>query len=635
MQERRLQLPYPAPFPQWSKYHQPAVTSRPFLTVDDKFAHLSPRLFPIQLAASLILPPPPKNNNNNSGNSKKLLTSPQPSSQLIPSPSSSYSITNNNNLCVVPDSSSKTPLIAATPDASLEHLAIYQLDARDEFVKNSVVRCARRYRDINGELDTWKLGNLNIRNNIDIDSNVISADTMRSTVCGVQAVECDDDGGLLLASLADSLCIGRYNSGGKELVWVDHISIPNLRATDVNRVALTEFAAVDNFSLKLYDIATAACTLAEDVQPISPKYSYRWVQYGAHPRTVLVASKRAICRFDLRQSNSNRSDEILVNPVDAWNLCPKVDVGISYFEKHPNNPFMTVLATGTVLAVVDARMAGSPLLEWNITYGNDISNAALMPLNDNTNDLAIALSAKVTSDLALFHLTSDFKVSAEEILLNPQDPANFRRFQSDLNDTGNSNYNKNFNDINSDSDDEDGPVVSHPHILWSDMPLVHLEQFPPGNELRGIALLPEPQKGPKRRKFSLVQSSPRYGITAQRVGCEKFKDGTYAFEAPLRDSEDEDIDTAEKYNLLYGMDSAVDMLNARDALLVEAEGPETAEKIIQQAVEPGLRMVKRLKCLDTRDVLAVRQVLDGGGELDADMIEDEGDRSNKKKRKLQ
>jgi len=81
---------------------------------------------------------------------------------------------------------------------------------------------------------------------------------------------------------------------------------------------------------------------------------------------------------------------------------------------------MSILATGSILAVIDHRMLRSPLLEWNITHGNDISHAAVMGINEkDTNDVAIAISANVTSDLHVYHVTSDFKVSAEEILANP------------------------------------------------------------------------------------------------------------------------------------------------------------------------------------------------------------------------
>jgi len=310
----KYQLPYPAPFPTWAKYYQPAVTSRPFLTVDDKYAHLSPRLFPVQLAANFLhesrSPPPP------------------PSSSLSPSSSYSISRTNNvNTLRVVPDSASDIPLVAATTDGTLDDLSIYQY-ANDQLVNVSQVSqpspARKKRRNSSYDFVAYMHGDLaeidkiNNNNNTNSNSNsngtpkknkkkntVVSDATMASSVYGVQAVECDDDGGLLLAELSDNVCVGRYNSGGKSLVWVEDIALPGLRASCVSPVALTEMVALDKYSLLLYDIATATRTLTADIQPIAPRNAYRWIQYAAHPRNVLLASKRNISRVDLRAHNSN------------------------------------------------------------------------------------------------------------------------------------------------------------------------------------------------------------------------------------------------------------------------------------------------------------------------------------------
>ncbi|KAI9209575.1 uncharacterized protein BJ171DRAFT_484456 [Polychytrium aggregatum] len=89
---------------------------------------------------------------------------------------------------------------------------------------------------------------------------------------------------------------------------------------------------------------------------------WKSLEYGSHPRSVLVASASTLRAIDLRTPPTSASSNMIMSfPHDK----------ITCFKRHPSYSFQTTLATESRLVVIDERYTKAPLLVWAHSYPKD------------------------------------------------------------------------------------------------------------------------------------------------------------------------------------------------------------------------------------------------------------------------
>lgn len=386
--------------------------------------------------------------------------------------------------------------------------------------------------------------------------------------------------GLIAARVRDAVFLGVFRDSFEEFKWVDRFAMESSCATCINELSMNEVAALDASALSVFDLEYGHPIAAPlDLQPLDTSSLYRWLRYGAHPRTLFLANASGVGFVDLRAMSAADGETNVLDPRNDWNLC-KLDTGVCYFDKHPRQPFQSVLMTSSLLCIMDSRMLQQPLLEWNINCSEPYLSGAVAAVDsvENQNqecDIVIALASAPASDLWVLHASQGSGFAAD--LLTPSTAgAPGKRERS-----------------------------KHPRLLWSDMPLEQLDRFPERHEARGIALVPFP----KEKRISLLQYSVQGGTIAQLLGCEPFQDGDHLFITP-----DKDNDQEEPCGLLVGMDSFASILNARDIAVTEphvngrgATAGRAINKHFEADFNPGWKMYQRLSRLDARDAQHLRK----------------------------
>ncbi len=536
-----MQLPYPAPLPGWTKHAHPCIVSRPFSTVHSNIMHRIPRLYPIQLASRYVIPS--DINSLDAPKSKLLHHGDECNRVTVPM---SQCVTEwHNNMCSLPFDSNKDTVLAGTSSGTFGDIALWQIGL-----------------DESGTTDYFTpLPTPN--------SGAQFPNRAQETVKAMSAAKKDSNGGVLAACCSKCVCVGRYDDAGTYLNWVGLIDIQNALDVDLNPISQNEIVILDRSAIQVFDLVqgTANCLFQADFQPLAPHAAYRWVHYAAHPRTLLTSSRRHVARVDLRCDSDSILDNTIVKPHTAWNL-PSIDQGISFFTPHPSHPFRSILTTDSLLAVIDSRMTNTPLLEWNLSLNDDFPAVSVAALNTGPDaDFVIAVSSRVFRNLFVFHATSC--LSPNETVFSVLGDLETRSSEERLFQT---------------------------QPVWSDMPLAHLDQFMPGLDNRGLALVPHPGGS----RISLVQSSTRKGMMTQLLGCETFNDGSFRFEPQSRSE-------AREQHLLHGVDSAVNVLNSRDSIIASSSiDLQRARDKLLKDFEPGNRILENLSCMDARDSLAAR-----------------------------
>eukprot|EP00171_Calliarthron_tuberculosum_P015209 IDg15209t1 len=497
-----LQLPYPAPLPSWSSLKHPSVIPRPFLTPHPTERHLFPRLFPVQLNARALYRDSSLCDPAVAGcdTLEDTITNERRLSSAVPAvpgrllsgldrradespPLPLWRIAPRNAMCAMNDGEDGDALVALTTTGRLDSVALWRGElhdnnSRDDFTRLPISRHQK-------EAFTDEVFDL------------------------IGAEDCGQ-GGLLAARLSRMVALGRFGPGGTDLNWVDRIPIDDgVCALTLSKQSMIELSTIDQFSFRVFDIATSGsvrrCRRA-DIQPFSQLRRFRWLRYAAHPRCLLLASRAVVSRIDLRM----RIKAVPLLDVRKQLHLHKMDGGLIYFGAHPTHPFRSVLASETLVAVSDERLLKHPALEWNVPTGTALAGmGSSCTLGTRpSDDLVVAIADPVGSELSVLHATHGHDFLQTEDIIGPADSSlklGSFRFQ-------------------------------HPEQLWSDLPLRHLDRFGPRGLMTplGLTLV----RHPRSSRVSLLQAVPGRGVITQLLGVEPFEDGTHLFEPPPR-AEDE------------------------------------------------------------------------------------------------
>lgn len=555
-QHTELQLPYPAPLPSWTGNAHPCVVPRPFLTPHNRLVYATPRLFPVQLSALPVC---------------------RALSLHHRTPIAVGERIHNNEPCHIHTVAPAVPaaLLDSLCQQQEEEEALEQLPSRSTFGPRNAM-CAVNDGD-NGaplvaltttgqlhDVALWK-GTLLDSDSRDLFTRMRPASRAIDNNQVFDLVAADDigQGGLLAARLSHSLALARYESGGQCLKWHDNVNVPApTRAVALNAMSMAEMCALDRFALRVYDINSGLRESSEtELQPLGESFS--WMRYAAHPRTLLLCGRRNIVRVDLRESNGQSHP--LLDVCDGLSLS-RCDDGVQYFSTLNN--FRSVLATESQICVIDQRMPRAPLLEWHFALGHS-SNALGACITTSKRDIIIALADPASATLAVLHATRG------------------HRFSDDLSRP---------TDLNAQHGDA---RLQHPQLLWSDVPLTHLDRFGPrgATMAHGLALACHPGAS----RVSLLQAVPGCGVISQLLGVDTFENGTHCFERPVAD------DVAKREIVGVPHDSIANIINQYDANVAnKIHGKPLKHSLRKRKVGRAIAAATRLRRLDARDALLLQ-----------------------------
>lgn len=373
--------------------------------------------------------------------------------------------------------------------------------------------------------------------------------------------------GMVLATTASALSFGTFDDVAFQ--WNFQFDLGRIVATAFNPVLPEEFALVCDDGV----FAGTASTLQNvlfyqktdqvfaDIQPICPKARFRQVHYGAHPRTLLLANPRGICRHDLRAPNANTVRDGVLDIEDHWGLSLK-DTEVAFFQPlRQSNAFHIVLATRTALFYVDVRRPHAPLLDWSLSLPSTVDHMAVCEMMaSEVNFDVIALSSTRHCYLEMFH----------GVHLRNDEMFGFDGSQN-------------------------GKVWRPPlptcEVLWSDMPLAHLQQLQKPSPTAGLMILPLEKTG----TVSLLQWSATEGLIAQLINIKAFQDAGRSFdklaEAPVRQ-----------------FDSSI-LAWKHQQSLAEVGRHTTCKHLKCCALQrsPGLSLLNRLRLLFVKDALDLQE----------------------------
>mmetsp|Transcript_13633 Transcript_13633/g.24449 ORF Transcript_13633/g.24449 Transcript_13633/m.24449 type:complete len:633 (+) Transcript_13633:89-1987(+) len=121
-----------------------------------------------------------------------------------------------------------------------------------------------------------------------------------------------------------------------------------------------------------------------------------WVEYSVSGGSVLVIDRNGVRSLDFRSSQYSNSTQS--SRVSDWNL-HRNDQGISCFKKFQSlGPYYYLLATDTILAIMDERHMSLPIFEWSYPYPKSphpITHICHVPIDvkENFNSTASMIDA--------------------------------------------------------------------------------------------------------------------------------------------------------------------------------------------------------------------------------------------------
>lgn len=568
-----LQLSYPAPLPSWSSSNHPCIVPRPFLTPHQSERHRTPRLFPVQLSAHALyraISPARRPRfvfEEAVAQHRRLCgAAPAVSDALLASLAAEHDMERavpawraapRNAMCALNDGESGAAVVAFSTSGLLRDVALWrgrlvENETRDEFTRQSTA------------------------------ASVAGDDEVYDIV----GVDDKGQGGLVAVRLSRTVALARYAPGALDLQWIERIPIPDGAVTcALNHTSMLELCTLDQYALRVFDISTSSPLQCTDLQALSPRARFNWLRYGAHPRTLLLASQQSISRIDLRE----KANPIQLLHTNQLNLHTS-DSGLLHFSAHPTHNFRCILATETLLAISDERMLRHPILEWHIPTGHAPSAMATSCALDATPraDIVLALSNPGASELSILHATTGHNFT--------------------MGITGPADSTLNLGDFR----------LQHPDILWSDLPLRHLDRFGPRAlaTAHGIALARHNDS-----RVSVVQAVPGRAVISQLLGVQPYEDGTHIFEPPkLEDTVEDAVEnTVENRHAGVVMDSVANILNQIDAGVV-AEKEERVD-IARNMMGCGVKRAGEIRKLDARDASLLMWCVVGA---DDDEMGDEG-----------
>lgn len=317
----------------------------------------------------------------------------------------------------------------------------------------------------------------------------------------------------ILATTAENVSIATISEDKSygRLEWLDEITIPSLLSCAINPVFPDDFSVlssdglfsgtVESFHAQKKVVNTFESMLY-DIQPIADTSKYYSLNYGMHPRTLYLGNQKEIALCDIRSDLSKMKRNVLVDLNKDWGL-PSFDRQIACFEPLPGNRRSKIIvATKTCLNYIDIRMPRTPFLDWTLSVPLPVDHMTVTSMTsvDGYDSDIIALSSRQQHYLEVFHAI-DIKGTFTQ----------HKPFQSD--EMGN----------------PEPPGFPAQHVLWSDLPLSHLQQLKPSADLVGMALMPHSNSS----LVSVVQWSPEDGLIAQLLDVRTQKDeSSVSFESP-------------------------------------------------------------------------------------------------------
>lgn len=313
----------------------------------------------------------------------------------------------------------------------------------------------------------------------------------------------------LLVSTRKSLNFANIctNNNQPTVDWVDRFSFPAALSCAANPLYPTEFAALSSEGLFFGSPQDWISRMDSgddyfyDVQVLSRERVYNRVFFGLHPRSLLLSSHREIANFDIRRRVDKDSRNVLFDVRNHWNL-PWHDSGIAIFKPlHPRS-YMMFVATQTSINFFDLRMPHNPLLDWSMSLPLPVQQACITHFTTHgKRSEIIALASRKQWYLEVYHAVHDQSVTA------------FSPFPQQILD-------------GKGRDEWKPPPAPKRPLLWSDLPLSHLEQLKETSHISGMALLPL-NNG---KQVSLVQWSAKEGLIGQLLEVRVGQEGEIDFE---------------------------------------------------------------------------------------------------------
>lgn len=457
--------------------------------------------------------------------------------------------------------------VALTRNGYLDKLALF----RAEIIKEAqgVVEKERYVR-------VWE--------GVSVVGEALADDGFVQQIVGTDIDTCSAEPGLLIARVPNTLYLGSFSSTVSDFNWVERIPHNSACSVAINNASKEEMAVLSRYALTAFDISSglpsAKDTYSEELQPLASQKAFRWLHYGSHPRTVLLGSRFGVSSVDFRRPCRFPPGYILDLRRD-WRL-PCEDHGLSFFSDFPAHSFWSIVVTSTLLCIVDSRMTRYPVLEWNLAGVNGDLCGAVTALQTRrgsagNTEVVVALAEPVGETLLVFHANSNGNLYSDVLRPSSADVT--------LSDRS----------------------LHHPQLLWSDLPLAHLDRFGARHEPRGITLVPYHAE----RRMSVVQSSPFSGAIAQLLGSDAFQEGEKRFEQQSFFCKGDEKEKNSSINT-RGVDTFPNVLNVRDAYKVQALDKtngydrRAVQLYFHKDFEPGSTLHSQLRILEKRDARNLR-----------------------------
>jgi hypothetical protein len=439
-------------------------------------------------------------------------------------------------------------------------------------------------------------------------------------------------------------------------------SVNNIFSVAFNNICADDVLTLSADGLRIHTMDSAfgivSGYFACDVWPLRKcRYRYFKAQYGAHPRTLLLASQAGVHRVDLRATRIpacsgggtelDANAELLVDVWRDWGMS-SADGGVRVFEPHPRVPFWSIVGTDHSLSIVDDRMPCTPLLAWSLTSSPatppSLACVASMPSPADITGTActghfgdvIVLGSPKDGSLTVHHMLeigSGFDSGLLKGVSELQSHADCSRGYSlslnldvyaDDGEEADADVNAAYRDQTKEKYLARTRGIPTPPLIWSDHPLAHVESFPPTQCLTGLALLPhsavssfpyhERSRSPQSGVcMTVVQVCANGGSIAQLIGCNAFLDGDHAFETPgvdLRsraDGAESDKNYVEDFAALGDVMEGIDTyLALREAQAVHMMDKDR-ERLLFDRHNDGIRILGATGRLHAFDALGLRR----------------------------
>ncbi|KAI0560034.1 TATA box-binding protein-associated factor RNA polymerase I subunit C [Gracilaria domingensis] len=309
---------------------------------------------------------------------------------------------------------------------------------------------------------------------------------------------------MLLATTVNGVSLAKIDK--YKVQWRDQFPLQRVASTCFNPILAEEFSVLCEDGLftgtaeRLHGCLAGEMKYEHfiDLQPVSlaTNLRFRQIHYGTHPRTVLFANSHGIRRFDWRTHDAKNPGDVVFDLEEHMSLSKR---GVTLGPFQPlarSGGFQMLLATSIALLYIDVRMPHAPLLDWSLSLPSVVDYMSVCEVSQSEMSYdVIALCSQKHSYLEVFHAVHE----------RQGEPFSF---------------------ATSECTESWRPQSPSCEVLWSDMPLSHLQKLDKTASNTGLTLVQPNKKG----HVSVVQWSPRDGLKAQLLSAGMFSEGQRDFE---------------------------------------------------------------------------------------------------------